>query len=70
MIASTVEIGRRNLDALETTVIKDNTIFPGEWYGGVLKFEDPPGRPPFSFRIIVTVGGDVHEVDVMQSSRG
>jgi hypothetical protein len=34
MIAATVETGQRNMAALEQSVIKDNTLMPGEWYGG------------------------------------
>jgi len=34
MIAATVETGQRNMAALEQAVIKDNTLMPGEWYGG------------------------------------
>lgn len=66
MIANAVETGRNNLDRLEQTVIKDSTIFPGEWYGGQLQFEQPTGTPPLSFRIVLRVGADVHEIDVTQ----
>jgi hypothetical protein len=36
MFAATVETGQRNMAALEQSVIKDNTLMPGEWYGGQL----------------------------------
>ncbi|WP_407179547.1 hypothetical protein [Bradyrhizobium sp. STM 3562] len=36
MIAATVETGQRNMAVLEQSVIKDNTLMPGEWYGGQL----------------------------------
>jgi hypothetical protein len=58
MIASTIERGRQNLDALEKSVIKDNTIFPGEWYGGVLVFDPPQGEQK-NYRIIIPVSGTV-----------
>lgn len=66
MIANAVEAGRNNLDQLEQTIIKDSTIFPGEWYGGQLQFEQPQGTPPIGFKILVQVGPDVHEIDVTQ----
>ena len=31
MFAATIEKGQRNMAALEQTVIKDNTLMPGEW---------------------------------------
>jgi hypothetical protein len=34
MFAATVERGQQNMAQLEQTVIKDNTLMPGEWYGG------------------------------------
>ena len=34
MVAATVETGQRNMAMLEQAVIKDNTLLPGEWYGG------------------------------------
>src|SRR5258708_27834242 len=40
MFAATVETGQRNMAVLEQSVIKDNTLMPGEWYGGEL--EPPP----------------------------
>jgi hypothetical protein len=36
MFAATVETGQRNMATLEQSVIKDNTLMPGEWYGGQL----------------------------------
>jgi hypothetical protein len=65
MIASTIERGRQNLDALEKSVIKDNTIFPGEWYGGVLVFDPPQGEQK-NYRIIIPLGPDIHQIDVAQ----
>lgn len=66
MISRAVETGRNNLDALEQTIIKDSTIFPGEWYGGQVQFQQPQGTPPISFKILVDVGEDLHEIDVTQ----
>src|SRR6185312_12607994 len=67
MIANAVATGQRNMDTLEKSVIKDNTLFPGEWYGGQLHFASPIGSGPKSYVITVQVGGDVHEIDVVQA---
>ncbi len=63
MIAGVVETGRRNLDVLERSAIKDNTLFPREWYGGHLQF-DPPEGDDKTYQITVQVGPDVHLIDV------
>ena len=44
MISTTVEAGQRNMVVLEQSVIKDNTLMPGEWYGGQLTWRHPPIR--------------------------
>ncbi|WP_201838477.1 hypothetical protein [Microvirga zambiensis] len=71
MIASTVEQGRQSLAGLEQSVLKDNTILPGEWYGGQLHFEPPQSDgsdAPKSYRINIVVGSDVHEIEVRQEA--
>ncbi|MCK1307760.1 MULTISPECIES: hypothetical protein [unclassified Bradyrhizobium] len=72
MIASTVEAGQRNMAVLEQAVIKDNTLMPGEWYGGQLHVAPPTdqGGAQESYTIIVTVGSDRHVVDVAQGPPG
>jgi hypothetical protein len=44
MISTTIESGQRNMAALEQSVIKDNTLMPGEWYGGQLHFAPPTDK--------------------------
>jgi hypothetical protein len=66
MIASTIERGRQNLDVLERSVIKDNTLFPGEWYGGQLVFEPPEGDADKNYQITIQVGPDLHQIDISQ----
>lgn len=70
MIASTIENGQRNMAQLEQTVIKDNTLMPGEWYGGALHLS-PPTNPPSgnqkSYSIIITIGSDRHVIQVAQA---
>lgn len=73
MISSTIERGQANLARLEQTVIKDNTLLPGEWYGGALHLS-PPTTPPSGndkhYTIVLTVGADRHVIDVSQAPTG
>jgi len=72
MIAATVETGQRNMAALEQAVIKDNTLMPGEWYGGQLHLAPPTdqGGGPKTYTIVITVGPDRHVIDVAQGPPG
>lgn len=71
MISSTLESGQRNLAALERGVIKDNTLLPGEWYGGQLHLQ-PPASPRSgaakTYSIALNVGGDRHQIDIVQEN--
>jgi hypothetical protein len=64
MIASTIETGRRNLDVLERAVIKDNTLFPGEWYGGQVQFDPLNDSAGKTIVISIQVGSDLHQIEV------
>jgi hypothetical protein len=69
MIASTIERGRRNLATLERAVIKDNTLLPGEWYGGQLHLQPPVSADSDAakmYSITLLVGSDRHQIDVVQ----
>jgi len=70
MIDNAVETGRRNLAALEQQVIKDNTLMPGEWYGGQLHFAPPQATEgkPKTYTITIRIGDDVHEIEVVQAA--
>jgi hypothetical protein len=72
MVAATVETGQRNMAMLEQTVIKDNTLMPGEWYGGQLHIAPPTDQAggQKSYTIVITVGQDRHVVDVNQGPAG
>jgi hypothetical protein len=72
MIAATVETGQRNMAVLEQAVIKDNTLMPGEWYGGQLHVSPPTdqGGAQKSYTLIITVGPDRHVVDIGQGPAG
>jgi len=72
MISATIETGQRNMAMLEQVVIKDNTLMPGEWYGGQLHLAPPTdqGGGPKTYSIIITVGPDRHVVDIAQGAPG
>ncbi|OPY95759.1 hypothetical protein A5906_07260 [Bradyrhizobium sacchari] len=72
MIANTVEAGQRNMAVLEQSVIKDNTLMPGEWYGGQLHLAPPTdtGGGQKTYTIVITVGPDRHVIDVAQGPAG
>jgi hypothetical protein len=72
MVAATVETGQRNMVVLEQSVIKDNTLMPGEWYGGQLHLAPPTdqGGGPKTYTIVITVGSDRHVIDVSQAPAG
>jgi hypothetical protein len=71
LIDAAVDQGQRNMAALERDVLKDDTLLPGEWYGGTLSLQ-PPAQPesdsgPKTYSIAMTVGPDRHVIDVVQS---
>ncbi len=69
MINSTIERGRENMAMLENTVIKDNTLMPGEWYGGKLfisPLADNSGQPK-EYEISLQVGNERHQIRVTQT---
>ena len=72
MFAATLETGQRNMAALERFVIKDNTLMPGEWYGGQLHLAPPTDQAGAqkTYTIVITVGNDRHVVDVAQGPAG
>ena len=70
MINATIEQGRANMAHLERAVIKDNTLLPGEWYGGQLHIQalisEQGGQKSYS--ISVDVGGERHDIQVSQGA--
>lgn len=72
MISATIETGQRNMATLEQSVIKDNTLMPGEWYGGQLHFAPPTdkGGDQKSYTIVITVGSDQHVIEFNQGPAG
>jgi hypothetical protein len=72
MFAATIESGQRNMAALEQSVIKDNTLMPGEWYGGQLHIAPPTDQAggQKTYTITITVGQDRHVVAISQGPAG
>jgi hypothetical protein len=72
MIAATVERGQQNMAILEQSVIKDNTLLPGEWYGGQLHIAPPTDQPGGQkvYSIVIIVGSDRHVIEVAQGPIG
>jgi hypothetical protein len=72
LISATVERGQQNLAVLEKSVIKDDTIFPGEWYGGQLILQplvsSSSSNGPKNYSIALLVGRDRHQIDITQSA--
>lgn len=70
MISGIVEQGQQNMAALEQGVIKDNTLFPGEWYGGQLHLQAPniESESGKAYTVSLLVGSDRHEVSISQSA--
>jgi hypothetical protein len=72
MFAAIVERGQQNMVQLEQAVIKDNTLMPGEWYGGQLHLAPPTdqGGGQKAYSIVIMVGSDRHVIEVAQGPAG
>ena len=72
MFAATIERGQQNMAQLEQAVIKDNTLMPGEWYGGQLHLAPPTDQAGAqkAYTIVITVGSDRHVIEVAQGPAG
>jgi hypothetical protein len=69
MIANTIETGQRNMAMLEQSVIKDNTLLPGEWYGGQVHLQPPSsdaGGGRKTYTIALLVGSERHDIEIVQ----
>jgi hypothetical protein len=64
--------GEHNLAVLESTILKDHTLLPGEWFGGAIVLDAPQkseaGRAEYLVTIPLT--GDEHTFRVAQSTAG
>jgi len=71
MVSATIERGQANLAALESSVIKDNTLMPGEWYGGQLHIQPLVSQGAAStktYQITINVGPERHEFRIVQGA--
>lgn len=70
LIGNTIAQGQAKLAYLERAVIKDDTIMPGEWYGGQLHIQPliSEGGPIKHYTISVLVGTDRHQIKITQGS--
>jgi hypothetical protein len=67
LVSATIERGQANMATLERAVIKDNTLMPGEWYGGQLHIVPLVSQDgPKVYTISVAVGSDRHEIQIAQ----
>lgn len=70
MISATIERGQANLAGLEQSVMKDNTLLPGEWYGGQLHIQPLTDTgSEKTYKIALMVGADRHEIDLVQGGK-
>ena len=67
MIQTAIQQGQNNLDALERSILKDDTILSGEWYGGKVVFEAPTGENSKRYKMTVLVGSETHEFEIDQA---
>lgn len=70
MISAAIDRGQQNLAALEHSVIKDDTVLPGEWYGGQLFLQpltsDDSKDSPKTYSISLLIGQDRHVINIVQ----
>lgn len=67
MIAGASAQGQINMAALETMILKDNTLLPGESYGGVMQVQSPVRNDlaePASLTLQINIEGEAHIFDV------
>ena len=56
-----------NMEALSRDNLKDHTLLPGEWHGGVVVFQAAPEQTSNTvYRITVPFGGESHEFLITQ----
>jgi len=70
MINATIQQGRADMATLERAVIKDDTLLPGEWYGGQLHIQPLISQdgPMKLYSITVRVGTDTHQFQISQAA--
>jgi hypothetical protein len=68
LVGATIERGQANMANLERAVIKDDTLMPGEWYGGQLHIQPliSEGGAVKRYIIVITIGNERHEIQIAQ----
>src|SRR5262245_4013182 len=60
--------GQQALDELQNSILKDNTVMPGEWIGGVVILDSPIGaNGAANYSIDVQISGEIHTFAVNQA---
>jgi hypothetical protein len=70
MVDAAVAQGQANMARLEHEYIKDHTLLPGEWYGGLVGIEPPAyssADDVKTYTMTIRVGPDTHTFNVVQS---
>jgi hypothetical protein len=61
--------GQERLGELQNTILKDNTVLPGEWVGGVVVLDVPTAAADgvANYQLNIRFGDEVHSFDVVQA---
>ena len=60
--------GQQALDELQNAILKDNTVMPGEWIGGVVVLDAPAeANGAANYSIDVRIRGEIHTFAVNQA---
>lgn len=69
MIDVAIQQGQANMAQLENQYVKDNTLLPGEWYGGMIAIEPPLSDGDVTrknYQIKLRIGSELHTFNVVQ----
>jgi hypothetical protein len=61
--------GQQQLSALQNTILKDNTVLPGEWIGGLVVLDEPSkGADGIArYQVNVRFGDELHSFNINQA---
>src|SRR5262245_57222688 len=60
--------GQQALDELQNSILKDNTVMPVEWIGGVVILDSPIGpNSAATYSIVAQISGEIHPFRVNRS---
>jgi len=67
--AATEAQGQQRLGELQNTILKDNTVLPGEWIGGIVVLDRPAKAADgvARYQIDILFGDEVHSFAVNQA---